>query len=62
MWVAVDVVDPDVGCAADQVDFDLFWWAVFWVVGFVSVVTVGWSAPCFVNSDQTNMSCFEETV
>ncbi len=62
MWVAVDVVDPDVGCAADQVDFDLFWWAVFWVVGFVSVVTVRRFSSGLVNSDQTNMSCFEETV
>ena len=62
MWVAVDVVDPDVRLVADQVDFDLFWWAVFWVVGFVSVVTVGWFASGLVDSDQTNMSCFEEPV
>ena len=66
MWaqvlVAVDVEPSDVWCSADQVNFDLFGWTGFGVVGFWSVVAVGRFASGFVDSDESDMAGFEEAV
>ena len=56
MLVAVDVKGPDVGCATDKVDLDIYWWFAGGVVGFDAVVAVGWFAFAAVESDQSDVA------
>ena len=56
MLVAVDVEGADVGCSANEVNFDLSGWTGFWVVGFWSVVAIGWFAAGFVDSDESDLA------
>lgn len=62
MLVAVDVEGSDVWGTSDEMDFDLFGWTGFRVVGFWSVVAVGRLAPGFVDSDESDVSGFEQPV
>lgn len=57
--VAVDVEGADVWRSANQVNFDLYRWTVFGVVGFWSVVAISRFASGFVDSDESDMAGFE---
>ena len=62
MLLAIDVIGSDVWRSSNKVDFDLDRLPSLWVVGFETVVAVGWFPSSFVNSDQPNVSCFEQSV